>query len=72
MHIKSSFILANKRGKTATLHAMKLYGTSGCTAPLILKVISQLHGPLALRAGKQLPVPTDYEVGWTPQPVWKF
>jgi hypothetical protein len=72
MYINSSFILTNKRGETVTLHAIKVYGTSGYISPLILKMSAQFHAPLALRSGKELPVPTNFEAGWVPQPVWTF
>jgi hypothetical protein len=35
-----------------------------------LEVSSQLQGPAALPPRKEPPVPTGYEVGWTPEPVW--
>jgi hypothetical protein len=37
-----------------------------------LDVSGQLHGPTALPTGKQLPVPTGYEAGWAPKPVWRL
>lgn len=43
MHINISFILANKRDDIVTTHAIKTHGSSGCIAPLILKVGTLLH-----------------------------
>jgi hypothetical protein len=34
-------------------------------------VSGQLHATAALPLGKDLPVPFEEEVGWTPEPVWK-
>jgi hypothetical protein len=46
-------------------------------APLILRkhymeVSGQLHTPVALLPGKKPPVPFEKNVGWIPEPVWKF
>jgi hypothetical protein len=30
----------------------------------------QLHAPAALPPGKEPPVPIEYEIGWTREPVW--
>jgi hypothetical protein len=35
-----------------------------------LEVSGQLHAPAALPPGKEPPVPFEYEVGWTAEPVW--
>jgi hypothetical protein len=35
-----------------------------------MEVNGQLHAPAALSPGKELPVPTGYEVRWAPEPVW--
>ena len=32
----------------------------------------QLHGLTALYPGTAVLVPTEYKVGWVPQPVWMF
>jgi len=64
MHINISFILANKRDDIVTTHIIKTYGSSGRIAPLILKVGSLLHSPLALTLAQGLPVRTNYEAGW--------
>lgn len=65
MHINISFILANKRDEIVTKHAIKTYGRSGYIAPLILKVGTLLHSPLAFALGQGLQVRTNYEAGWT-------
>jgi hypothetical protein len=31
-----------------------------------------LHSPGALTLGKVSQVPTDWEAGWEPRPVWRF
>jgi len=31
----------------------------------------QLHAPTALSSGKESPVETGQEAGWSPQPFWK-
>jgi hypothetical protein len=72
MKINSLFILANKRDKIITLHAIKPCGRSGCISPLILIVRGQLHDQFALTSVKENPVPTNYETVWDPVPVWKF
>jgi hypothetical protein len=30
----------------------------------------QLHGPAALPLWKELPVPIEWQAGWTPEPFW--
>jgi hypothetical protein len=35
-----------------------------------MEVSGQIHAPAALPPGKEPSVPIEYEVGWTPDPVW--
>jgi len=35
-----------------------------------MEVSGQLHAPAALPTGKESLVPTGYEAGWAPEPVW--
>jgi hypothetical protein len=35
-----------------------------------MEVSGQLHASAALLPGKEPPIPSGYEVGWTPEPVW--
>jgi hypothetical protein len=35
-----------------------------------MEVSGQLHAPAALPSGKEPLLPTEYEAGWAPQPVW--
>jgi hypothetical protein len=48
-------------------HAMKTYWESGGIVP---RIRPRQHAPDALTPGEEPPLPTGYEVGWTPEPVW--
>jgi len=37
-----------------------------------MEVSGQLHAPAALPLGKEPLVPTEYEAGWDPEPVWTW
>jgi len=36
-----------------------------------MEVIGQPQAPAALFPEKKTPVPTEWEAGWTPEPVWR-
>jgi hypothetical protein len=44
------------------VHTVKAYSMSGGTAPHTSR----------LAPGERAPAPTEYEVGWAPEPVWTF
>jgi hypothetical protein len=35
-----------------------------------MDVSGQLHAPTVQPPGKETPIPTGQEAGWTPEPVW--
>jgi len=57
---------------TVSGNALKTYG--GAEVHLhyfsISAIVGQLHTPPAFSPGKLLPVATEYEAGWAPEPVW--
>jgi len=60
------------KDETVTTRAIKTYGRSGYIAPLILKVGTLLHSPLALALGQGLQLRTNYEAGWALELDWTF
>jgi hypothetical protein len=55
-------------------HAMQAHLGSASTAPHIprhyIELSGQFHAPAALYPGKERLVPSGWETGWAPEPVW--